>query len=56
MESKFNCTWNENKQYWRLVHPDTGDFIAEFYPQDLTLIVTKHKKTAIIRLGDLLNE
>lgn len=56
MENKFNCTWNENKQCWRLVHPETGDFIAEFYPKDMTLIVTKHKKTATIYLGELLNE
>jgi hypothetical protein len=51
---KFKCTWNDVRQCWRLVHPETGDFIAEFYTEDLILIVTKHKKTATISLGDLL--
>lgn len=44
------CKWNEEKKCWRLVHPDTGDFIAEYYPDTRTMIVTKHRKTAIIEL------
>ena len=44
------CKWNEEKQCWRLVHPDTGDFIAEFYPTSNQLVVTKHRKTAVINL------
>mgnify|MGYP003495313009 CR=1 FL=1 len=47
------CKWNEEKQCWRLVHPDTGDFIAEFYPVTNQLVVTKHRKTAVINLEDL---
>ena len=38
------------KDFVRLVHPLTGDFIAEFYPEGNYLIVTKHKKTAVIDL------
>lgn len=45
------CKWNEEKKCWRLVHPDTGDFIAEFYPVIQQLLVTKHRKTASINLG-----
>ena len=47
------CKWNEEKKCWRLVHPDTGDFIAEFYPVTNQLVVTKHRKTAVINLEDL---
>jgi len=42
--------WLADKQCWRLVHPDTGDFIAEYYPYSNQLVVTKHRKTAIIDL------
>lgn len=38
------------KDYVRLVHPVTGDFIAEYYPDIKCLKVTKHKKTATIWL------
>jgi len=44
------CKWNEEKKCWRLVHPDTGDFIAEFYPVTNQLVATKHRKTAVIPL------
>ena len=47
------CKWNAEKQCWRLVHPETGDFIAEFYPALNQLVVTKHRKTAVINLEDL---
>lgn len=43
--------WIAEKKCWRLVHPDTGDFIAEYYPESNTLVVTKHRKTAVIYLN-----
>jgi hypothetical protein len=43
--------WIPDKNCWRLVHPETGDFIAEFYPATNKLVVTKHRKTANIFLG-----
>lgn len=47
---KHESKWIADKQCWRLVHPDTGDFIAEYYPETNTLVVTKHRKTAVIEL------
>lgn len=55
MEQKHNPKWIEEKQCWRLVHPMTGDFIAEFYPDTLQLAVTKHRKTDLIDLKPLMN-
>lgn len=49
---KHDSKWIEEKQCWRLVHPDTGDFIAEYYPSTNKLVVTKHRKTASINLND----
>ena len=46
------CKWNEEKKCWRLVHPDTGDFIGEWYPKTMRLLVTKHHKTATLNLKD----
>jgi hypothetical protein len=37
--------------YIRLVHPMTGNFIGEFYPDDSLLIVTKNRQTATINLS-----
>ena len=44
------------KEYIRLVHPLTGDFIAEYYPDKNYLKVTKHRKTAIIWLQEVLED
>jgi hypothetical protein len=55
MEQKYNPKWIEEKQCWRLVHPMTGDFIAEFYPETMQLAVTKHRKTDLIDLKTLMN-
>ena len=41
------------KEYVRLVHPDTGDFIAEYYVAERYLKITKHRKTAIIWLNEV---
>lgn len=49
----YESKWIPEKECWRLVHPETGDFIAEFYPESNTLVVTKHRKTAFINLEDL---
>lgn len=38
----------------RVVHPTTGDFIMEYFPGEDLIVVTKHKKTATIRLNDLI--
>lgn len=46
--------WNEEKKCYRLVHPETKDFIGEFYPDTMELIVTKHKKTCVIDLWELI--
>lgn len=53
MEQKFQPKWIPDKECWRLVHPQTGDFIAEFYPDTLQLAVTKHRKTDLIDLKTL---
>lgn len=45
--------WIADKNCWRLVHPDTGDFIAEYYPGNNSLVVTKHRKTSAIGLSSL---
>jgi hypothetical protein len=50
MNQVYESKWNEEKGCYRLVHPDTGDFIAEYYPETMTLVVTKHRKTAEIVL------
>ena len=44
--------WIAEKGCWRLVHPETGDFIAEYYPFTNQLVVTKHRKTATIKLDE----
>ena len=44
--------WIADKQCWRLVHPETGDFIAEYYPSENKLVVTKHRKSAVIDLDE----
>lgn len=54
MERLHNPKWIEEKRCWRLVHPITGDFIAEYYPQENSLYVTKHRKSAKIELDLLL--
>lgn len=54
MEQKFQPKWIPEKECWRLVHPQTGDFIAEFYPETLQLAVTKHRKTDLIDLKTLM--
>ena len=54
MEQKFQPKWIPDKECWRLVHPQTGDFIAEFYPDTLQLAVTKHRKTDLIDLKSLM--
>jgi len=50
MEKLHESKWNEQDQCFRLVHPNTGDFIAEYYPNSNQLVVTKHRQTAIIDL------
>jgi hypothetical protein len=40
----------------RLVHPLTGAFICELHPVGLLLVSTKNKKTAIVRLLDVLDK
>ena len=49
---KHESTWNAELKCWRLVHPLTGDFIAEYYPRDNKLIVTKHRQSATINLDE----
>lgn len=49
---KHESKWNDEVKCWRLVHPDTGDFIAEYYPQENKLVVTKHRKSAVINLNE----
>lgn len=49
---KQESKWIQELKCWRLVHPDTGDFIAEYYPNDNKLIVTKHRKSAVINLNE----
>ena len=49
---EFESIWNDEKQCYRLVHPLTGDFIAEYYPQENKLVVTKHRKTAVLWLDN----
>jgi hypothetical protein len=51
--NQYDCKWNEDQKCWRLVHPHTGDFIAEYYPAENKLVVTKHRKTAEIYLNEL---
>lgn len=50
MNLQHESKWIADKNCWRLVHPETGDFIAEYYPATKTLVVTKHRKTATIEL------
>ena len=49
---KHESKWNEELKCWRLVHPETGDFIAEYYPFENKLVVTKHRKSATIKLDE----
>ena len=49
---KHVAKWNEELKCWRLVHPETGDFIAEYYPSENKLVVTKHRKSAVINLNE----
>lgn len=48
----YESKWIPEKECWRLVHPETGDFVAEYYPEANTLQVTKHRKTATINLNN----
>lgn len=52
-QDRHKTSWNSEKGCYRLVHPDTGDFIAEYYPCTNQLVVTKHRKTAFISLDNL---
>ena len=49
---KHESKWNDEVKCWRLVHPETGDFIAEYYPFENKLVVTKHRKSATIKLDE----
>ena len=49
---KHESKWNDDLKCWRLVHPETGDFIAEYYPFENKLVVTKHRKSAVIKLNE----
>lgn len=46
-------SWNPEKKCWRLIHPETGEFIAEYYPDKELIIAVKHKKEAKFYLKEL---
>lgn len=46
----------ERKNFIRLVHPITNDFIGEFYPDSNCIIVVRRKRTALIDLNKIKEE
>lgn len=56
MNTREQVPKEEVKEFIRLVHPVTGDFIAEYYPKLRCLKVTKHRQTATIWLDQVEKE
>lgn len=44
------------KNYIRLIHPNTKDFIGEYYPNSNILIVKRRNVTAIINISKLVED